>query len=227
MVYRIDWKHFLLHAIDHFSRDDLVHMNYVIVSAKIRNTGTMSTVVRLNDLYPTNEIIVNYSENHSRDYLKRAMFGLYDQIAEDVPKTFYDVFINTLIAHIDVMIVCAKVQDDFENQYVDVLCEYLKKRYGIDVIDLNKLFTDGCVGPIYLDRDEVWNKAVDIRRAAGHDMIKSYESSQDGREYLLRKMSKKDKLCKLKELGIHVTKGDLSKLDELLMDAWVKDESGS
>ena len=55
-------------------------------------------------------------------------------------------------------------------------------------------------------------------------MIKSMSTTRDGRLKLISRMSKKDKIEKLKELGIKVTSVDKNNLDELLIDGWVNDD---
>ena len=94
----------------------------------------------------------------------------------------------------------------------------------IEVIDLNRLFSKGSVGPIYIDRDDIWDKAVDIRRAAGKDQIKALESTSGGRLKLLGMMKKKNKIKKIEELGIMITSYNEKDIDSILMDAWVNDE---
>ena len=133
-----------------------------------------------------------------------------------------DVIYKTFIVHIkyhrDLMIVC----DRIENDYIDVLCKFLKKRYALECIDLNKLFSEGHIGPIYIDRKEMDNRAVDIRRIATKKLEASLETTRDGRMSILSKMDTKGKLKKLKDLGISAKKTD--NLDSLLIDAWVEND---
>ena len=60
-------------------------------------------------------------------------------------------FIAPLKAHQDIVFVC----DKDENMILDILFEYVHDKTEIEVIDLNKLFTDGQIGPLYLDWDEI------------------------------------------------------------------------
>ena len=46
MLYRIDYDHFLLHMIDHFTYDELMHMYYVILSSKIMNGNRSDHVTK-------------------------------------------------------------------------------------------------------------------------------------------------------------------------------------
>ena len=229
MIYRIDIQHFISHAIDHFTAEELAHFQYAIVSAVIKNNSRVSNVVRINDLYPLAEIVMAYSECNDKSIMEKMYMDYLcpnnsnDNIMDkkSMDYLFYKTFVNPLILHTDIMIVC----DMKENDYIDVICKVLQKQYLIDVIDLNKLFTEGRVGSIYIDRDAIWDKAVDIRIEAGKDQLRALESTSDGRLMILqRMMKKKDKIKKIKELGINVTENKEEDLDKILMDAWVNDE---
>lgn len=223
MLYRIDLQHFLSHAIDYFTRNELAHCQYVIISAKIANTSTCDTVVKRNNLYPTTDIVIAYEEYKNKSILEKMYM---DFLKIDGPKdnwlanVIYTTFVNPVINHQDVVIVC----DQVENDYIDVLCKYLHRDFALECIDLNKLFSEGKVDGIYLDRDKVWDRAVDIRRTAGKEQFNALASTRDGRLGLLAKMTKKNKVDKLKELGIEVSKRDMGDLDKILMDAWVNDD---
>lgn len=220
MIYRIDIQHFLTHAIDHFTSDDLIHFQYAIVSAKINNGRSVANTVKMNELYPSPEIIMEYEEYKDKEILEKMYFDMLDNgdiCKEDSANLFYNVFVNTLLNHYDVMILC----DECENDYIDCLVKYLDKKFSIEVIDLNQLFIKGRVNGIYIDREKIWDKAVDIRRLAGKQMMKSLSQTRDGRLKLLEKMSTKDKIEKCKEIGIEVSKKDKKELDAILIDEWV------
>lgn len=224
MLYRINYQHFLTHMIDHFTREELTHMQYAIISAKIRVGGRVLNVSKINQLYPTAEIVTTYAEYNDKKILEKMYTDMLlpnkknDEDNNWLSNIIYKVFINTILHHQDVVILCDKSEDD----YIDILCKILKNKFALEVIDLNELFTKGQVGPLYIDRDKIWNKAVDIRRAAGKEQLKTLESSYDGRQKLLGLMSRKDKIEKLKELGIKVTASDKKDLDKLLMEEWVE-----
>lgn len=225
MIYRIDLQHFLTHAIDHFSSDYLTHFQYAIISAAIRNGNRVSNVVKINELYPTTEIISAYAEYKDKSIMEKMYTELLvpPKNAKNgdywAANTIYKTFINPLMKHFDIVILC----DEKENDYIDVLCKILKKYFSIDVIDLNELFREGKVGPIYIDRNKIWDKAVDIRRQAGKEMISALESTKDGRLKLINMWNKKEKIHKLKSLGITVTESDMNNLDQLLIDEWVNE----
>lgn len=227
MIYRIDIQHFLTHAIDHFTRDDLVHFQYAIISAAILNGNRATNVAKINELYPTTDIILAYEEYKDKKILEK----MYSELILP-PKnaksgdywaanSIYKTFINPLMKHHDIVILC----DEKENDYIDVLCKLLKKHYSLEVIDLNQLFKEGRVGSIYIDRDEINDKAVDIRRQAGKEMIEAMASTKDGKLRLIQMWNKKEKIAKLKSLGIKVTQSDMKNLNEILIDEWVNNDN--
>lgn len=228
MIYRIDMQHYLSHAIDYFTAEELTHFQYAIISSIIKNQGTSLNVVKINELYPLPEIIIEYNEYKDisimkkmyKDFLSPEKSNDMGMNKNQMANIFYRTFINTLNNHVDIMIVC----DITENVYIDVICSILKKDYNIEVIDLNKLFSEGRIGPIYIDRDKIWDKCVDIRIQAAKDMNRAMESSSEGRERLLGMMTKKEKIKKIKELGINITSYDKKDIDYILMNAWVNDE---
>lgn len=228
MIYRIDIQHFLGHAIDYFTPEELTHFQYAIISAAVKNNSKVSNVVKVSELFPLPEIVISYNEHKDksimekmyRDFLLPEADNDMGLTKKHMANVFYNTFINTLINHHDVVIVC----DQCENDYIDVICKLLKEHFDIEVIDLNELFTKGRIGPIYIDRKEIWDHAVDIRRAAGDDMRRALESSVDGRMKLLDMMTKKQKIKKLKEIGIDITSTKNEDLNALLMSAWVNDE---
>lgn len=223
-------KHFLTHAIDYFSYEELIHMQYAIISAKIRNGGRNMNVAKINDLYPEPEIIITYEEYKDKDMMEKMYFDFLDPSEEDKIKikkggsyfiynSIYKVFINNLMQHKDIVIIC----DENENDYIDVFCKYLKKRFEIDTIDLNELFKTGHVGPIYIDRKRIMDKSVEIRRSCGRDQIEALSSTSEGREKLISMMSKKEKIKKLKAFGIDPTDEDKKNINEILLKAWNED----
>lgn len=227
MIYRIDIQHYLNHAIDHFTRDELVHMQYAIFSAKINNGGrSANNMTKVLDLYPQAHIIENYAEYQDKkifekmymDQLCGGTKGLreYDSIINQI----YQIFIVPLKLHQDIVILC----DEHENLYVDVFCKFLKKQYFIDVIDLNTLFKEGSIGPIYIDREKINHKTVDIARDAAREQMRLLSSTKDGRLKLISMMNKKDMIAKLKEIGITVNKSDMKDLEKILIEEWVNNE---
>lgn len=227
MVYRIDIQHFLTHAIDHFTRDELAHFQYAIVSAKVKNGSRAPNVAKIAEIYPSPEVVIAYAEYKDKKILeKMQMEELNSQRDPEtgndpISNRIYETFVNPLLKHHDIVIIC----DQLENDYIDVICKYLKKNFEIEVIDLNELFTKGRIGSIYIDRDEIWDKAVDVRRSANKMKYKFLESSRDGKLKLLGIMTKKQKIAKLKELGINVTDADKKNLDKLLIDEWVENDN--
>lgn len=238
MIFRIDIQHFLNNMIDYFTKEELLHFQYAIISAKIRNQGRCQNVVKLNDLYPDSDTIIAYNDYKDKEIAKKMYRDMLETVEQEYAhKTsdvrwadfaIYKAFVNPIESHYDVIILC----DQLENIWIDEFCAYLKDHFSIEVINLNELFSKGEIGSIYIDRKKIANKAVDVRRAAAIRAKESLESSRDGRLRLVTKiMSKKEKIQKLKELGIRVTENDKDNLDALLIDSWVdeldSDDNGS
>lgn len=222
MIYRIDLQHFLTHAIDHFTLEQLTHFQYAIISAKINNGRSVMNTEKINELYPTPDIVISYDEYKDDKILEKMYFEMLEEKGNKdyMARIIYQTFINPLMKHFDIMIIC----DEKENPYITCLCKYLHENFSIDVIDLNELFTTGHTGAIYIDRDKIWDKAVDIRRTAGKEMIKTLEQSRDGKLKLLNQMNKKEKIEKCKELGIKINKSDIKDIDKILIDDWVEND---
>ncbi len=212
--------------IDYFSYEELMHFQYLIMSAKIPFGGRIPNGAKAHALWPPPEIAIELADNPNPKIFEKEYHAFLDS-SETGGSTnvtwgggfIYKTFINPYLNHVDILIIC----DEKEQYITDALCSYLKKNYKLETIDLNQLFKTGHVGEIYIDRNLTRDKAVDIRRAAGNDMIRALEGTREGRLKVLSMMSKKDKLKKLKELGITVTDKDKDRLDALLIDAWVDD----
>ena len=226
MIYRIDIQHFLGEMIDHFSYDDLMSMQYCIISAAIPNGGRMANVVKMSDLYPTVEATIAWADTHDKELLKQMYIDeltkkLDNRETNPFLTSMYQCFVKPLLDHYNVLIIC----DELENPYIDLLAEYVKKEFAIEIIDLNELFKTGRVGPIYIDRKEIRNKAVDIRRGAVRDEVRTLASSVDGKRMLISKMSKKKKLKELERYGIKIHPGDDDDIDQILLEEWCAEDN--
>lgn len=218
MLYRIDFEHFLTHFIDYFTAEEISSCNYIIVGTVPNNGRSSTNLVKLNELYPEIDTLLKYSETSSMEILR----GEYLEHLKDpnIVTIIYHAFINNVLNHVPIILICRAE----ENMFVDILLEHLKDAYHIESINLNELFRVGHIGPIHINYDEIHDRTVDIRRASGKEMIRSYESTKGGRAKLLTMMDTKYKIKKCKELGIKISKADIKNLDEILMDAWVEEE---
>lgn len=217
--------------IDYFDLEDIYHFQYIILSAGIPNqgmltasTGDSCVVAKLSNLYPEAEIITAYAEHHDKKILEKMYMDQLDTSKSGndwVGRIILKGIAEPLLNHFDVVIVCKEE----ENDYVDVLCKFLHKKFAIDVIDLNELFREGRVGPIYIDRKEIRDNIVDVRRDAVRNEHEAMASTRDGRlKLVVNVMKKKDKIKKLHELGISVKNESEEQLNRMLIDAWVEDE---
>lgn len=227
MLYRIDIQHFITHAIDHFTLEELTSMQYAIISAAVKNTSKCVNVAKVSKLYPTTDIVASYVEHQDKKIMEKMYIDLLTPEVESgkdityVDGAVYDYILTPVLNNQNVVIVC----DRSENVYIDVLCKLLKKRYKIEAIDLNELFSKGRVGSIYIDKQQIRNSVVDIRRASNMKKKAELEQTTDGRLKLIYEiMTKKDKIKKLKELGINVSSNDMKDIDKILEDVWVYDD---
>lgn len=223
MIYRIDYQHFLTHMIDHFTFDEILSIQYCLISVKVSNTSKLLTVNKCGHFFPTTDMILCYEETKNKEILEEMYMDLLLPKDNKLKKqsganSLYTTFINPLLHHVDICIVC----DEVENDYIDCFCNILQKEYAIEVINLNELFKKGFIHPITINREKIWDKAVDIRKLAGNRQIDELKATYDGRMRLLNViMDKKSKLHALKELGIDVDKNTKEKeLNQLLIEAW-------
>ena len=220
MIFRIDKRHFLTHAIDFFTLEELYSFQYLIISANVACSNACLNCAKANDLYPDVETIEEYNTTGDKSILEKMYFDMlnpkkgYDIGPGRYSILIYQLFINPLEKHYNIMIVC----DEKENDYIDVLCKYLKKKYTIEVIDLNQLFTKGHVGPIYIDFDQIRDRAVDIRREAVNEEKRSLSQTRDGKAKIIDQMSKKQKLKMLKNYGVTLNDDTRKDMDSILLE---------
>ena len=73
MLFRIDYDHFLLHMIDHFTYDELVGMYYVMITSKLNNVGREPNhVIKCSAVYPPYGILNEWLETNNDEVFKRA-----------------------------------------------------------------------------------------------------------------------------------------------------------
>lgn len=232
MFYRIDYQHFLMFAIDYFTRNELSHMQYVIISSIVTCSNTANNCVKVNNLYPDADAVADYAINGDKDIFRRKYFDQLcpksikdkhgkEQSSNPYTVTIYKCIINPMInLHYNVCLVCDKT----ENFYIDILCDYIAKTFHIEVIDLNQLFDKGKVGKIHINRGDIRDAAVDIRRAAALDEWRNMATTVDGKARLIAEMDKKTKIRQLKKYGVRVTNKDLDHLDRLLLEEWCAED---
>lgn len=224
MVYRIDLQHFLTHAIDYFSYDDLMGFQYCIISSVVKSQARISNMAKINMLYPNSDDIIQYYDDQNIDLFrkryKHMLVGDKDDRINSLLPLLYNTFVQPTLNHHSVLIVC----DQSENYYIDVLCDVLNDQFAIEVANLNDLFTKGRLGSVYIDRDEIHDRAVDMRRMSATISYREKALTVDGRASLLESMKPAAMKQKLKELGINVNKSDKKHLKEMLMESWVNDE---
>lgn len=227
MLYRINYKNFLTYAIDYFTRDELAGINYIIISAKVRNNGKATNVLKNNELYPTIEAGEVYDSTKDLDILEKiyrdSLFSDENIEAgyvnnESWGYTALYKILHPVLQNKPVMLICDSESN--EDAYVDVICRILKKEFSLDAINLNQLFTTGHVGPYRIDLDKIHDKSVKIARSITQQAIRDKASTKEGRRELISQMSKKEKLKNLKKFGVKLTDRDMENIDQILLDEW-------
>jgi hypothetical protein len=222
--------------IDYFTKDELLHFQYLVLSAKVisldggtseklgdweevTNRGKVMNVQKLSSVfYPTSDTIIEYAETGNKEvFEKMYMNELFPKDNNDCLLTMYRSIIDPVVKHNDVII----INDMHENDIIDVFCKAIKKKFSLDTIDLNELFSKGSIEEMIIDINKVKDKSVDIRIMSAKEKEKLLEQTADGRLELLNMMNSFDKKRKLKKLGIKFNKND--DLDVLLTEAWVND----
>lgn len=227
MIYRIDYEHFLTHMIDYFTFEEIINFQYAIISAGIKNNGRLQQCAKLSLLYPDPDVLDVYIQYNDLNLFEKSYFEYLDPNREDlenikkgysyfVHNAIFKAFVIPLKQHQDILIMCMKE----ENFIIDVFCKYLEKRFKIEVIDLNELFIKGSIGPIYIDREKIYKANKSIKQSCFNERVRELESTSDGRMKLIKDMSKKEKIEKLKEFGIDPVGEDLNNLDNLLFNIW-------
>lgn len=227
MLYRIDYDKFLLHMIDHFTREELLHMQFIIISTIVKNGGHAENVIKCLGLAPTSDVTVLTYETDDMDVIRKAYLDELDSddpiVRSEMNGQYLKYILNPVELHHDVCIVC----DKKEHKYIDVFCEFIKKEFGLDTIDLNELFTKGRVGSMRIDRDEIHDRCVDIRRASVKRYHDSMSTTREGRTKLVYEiMDKKDKIKLLDKYGITPTSTKTADLNEMLRDVYIDEIEG-
>lgn len=222
MLYRIDYDRFLLHMIDHFTREEILHMSFLVISGSVMNSGHADNVTKCLDLFPSADVIEATHGIEDMDIIRKAYLSELNP-TEPITKSsmaalYYKYILNPIELHHDVCIICAKT----ENKYIDVLCEFLKDEFDLEAINLNTLFTKGRVGPLYIDLDRIHDNCVDYRRKSVKALRDSMNTTREGRTKLVYKiMNKKAKIKLLDSYGITPTSTKTKDLNEMLQEVYI------
>lgn len=216
MLYRIDYEHFLLHAIDYFTRKELISINYIIISGNIFNTDKMPTVTRQVSLYPSSELINKYLANKNLDLFKQEYFYELD----NVDNIIYSNLIKPLINNYEPIFIICRIKENF---IIDALIEFIHNKYKIDCIDLNKLFINGELSLIDYDQDKIKKVFKETEARVAKDWINMQKETKEGRKQLIKSMSDKVKAKLIKKLGYNTNKISKSEYDDILTNDWVNE----
>lgn len=208
--------------IDYFTAEELSDLQYLIISAGIRRgddrhildaRGILANVVKVNDLYPTTELIADYGAYGDIQLFRKSYFHELHQTENII----YRSIIGPILHYHHNMVIICKEDEDY---FIDVLVQYLNKEFAMKTIDLNELFINGETSIFYIDKKQVHDHCVQLTRTAAKEQYMSLSSTKDGREYLIDKMDKDTKIKKLKELGVTVGKIGNKEATQLLIETW-------
>lgn len=226
MLYRITQRNFIMYAIDYFTKEELLNMKYIIISAMVQNSGRSNNVTKMNNLYPSVDMIEEHSIGNNDNLEKQystLIFGEEEGI--DINGTAVSdiyVIVQLVLEGAPVMLVCGdKGEEDY---FMDILCNIIEKRFSLETINLNKFFTEGHIDPYHINQNKIHNKLVPIRRMIIKAKFRDKSSSRDGKAELISKMTKKQKLKYLKRFGLDHIDPDDKSIDEILLEAWCEND---
>lgn len=222
MLYRINHKNFLLHAIDWLPLEQLYQFQYAVISVRLPNGGRAPNVGRLPFLWPISDATVAWETTQDREAMREIFLAHLrtddPELHRDIENQVYQALLNPIDRHVDVLLYCHEDEDPI----MDVICEFLEKDYHLKAIDLNQLFTTGHAGPYKIDLNKIHDKAVDVRRWASEDMKRAMASTYDGKMQVIAKMTKKEKRKKFDELAIDPKFIPKHLWDKVLLEEWDK-----
>lgn len=214
--------------IDWFDYPIMTSIYWVVLSYEIGWTGRNNKVWKPSSdnggIFPPGSIIDYYDE--TRDYAtSKKMYWDYLMKREnelDIPCAVADIYKHVIAPtkhHCNVCIVYTEP----ETWVCDALGEFIKDKFAVEMVDLDHLFKHGWVKGFYLDLELIREKSSEIELTSKlldiHDKIQT----SSGRAELMSKMSKKEKIKLLKDLGIKASKSD--DVDRMLTEAWVQSDS--
>lgn len=222
MIYRIDFQTFLLHGIDYFTREELMDMKYMLVTLKLMNGGAVrDKVTKYIDVVPNN-IVGEFDPNTEKEKFRRAYLSMlkernYIDETLSITASIYKNILHPLVNHEDRMLMC----DQTENYMLDIFCEFLKDKFNVDVINLNKLLLEGDHDTVKYKYQHYKNLCHKIHKEVADQYSRDQCSTSKGRKKILKKWSSDQKARQLKMLGVNAKKYNKKDYDKILTDLWV------
>ncbi|MBD5583934.1 MAG: hypothetical protein HDQ88_02545 [Clostridia bacterium] len=225
MLYCIDYEHFMVDMIDFFTKEEILSFIYLNTSVIIPNQQSNYSA-KLMFMVPSSDSEYYISENNNEKmadelYYQQLLDGVNNPYrSENTRNMWYKSMLGPLRNHQNVMMMCLRS----EMHYMKVLCKFIKEQFGVETIDLNKLFTEGRVGDMVIDFRDFKGRTKDLRDGWKEDnrrerMITA--QTYDGRKKLMNDMSKKEKIKQLELIGVSYIPKDEDEIDALLMESWV------
>ena len=196
-------KQFLEHFVPKNKSKIVLGTQYVIISRRIKSMKNRKSVVTANFLYPNNSILSEYTVDSDSD----AFFDAYiDQLSDNIP------FLATLIKGVikdkyNIVFMCTKAEEKLG--YFDALRYFIESTFKFPIYTYKKDKIEKSKYDKY-DKKKILKKCNKILKNAQKSQLDRMESCIEGRRKLASKMSKKEMIKKLKEIGV-VGIGSMSK----------------
>ena len=225
MLYCIDYEHFMVDMIDFFTREEILSFIYIDISVRTPHDQSNYSA-KVMAFVPSSEsefYMAEHSDEKVADdmYYEQLSFGLNtpdrDQNTRHI---WYKFILGPLRDHANVMLMCLRP----EMHYMKTLCKFIKNEFGIDTINLNKLFTDGHVGNLVIDFKELKDRTRDIKTSWKEHNILQRSMDVNGRRELMKDMTKKEKIKQLKAVGVSYIPKSEEEIDALLTESWVNNQ---
>lgn len=225
MLYCIDYEHFMVDMIDFFTKEEILSFIYLNTSVIIPDHESNYSV-KLMYMVPSSDSEYYISEKDDKKmadelYYQQLLNGVNTPYrGENTRHMWYKYLLGPLRNHQNVMMMCLRR----EMHYMDVLCKFIKEEFGVETINLNKLFTEGRVGDLVIDFHEFKDRTKDLRdswKEHNHQERMIAAQTYDGRLNLMQDMSKKEKIKQLELIGVSYIPKDEDEIDALLMESWV------
>lgn len=226
MVGRITYKNFLMYFIDYFELDEIKSFYYLLISAAIPNERLNENVVKVWDLYPSSELVMMLDDSNGNIIIDESRYENfkkeYFKELDESKNVIYKSILSPILHHNSNFMI---VSSEKESMIIDALCEYLKKKFKLPIINLDELFEKGETDVFYIDKHKMHNAAVSLAREVSHNQVEGLKKTEEGRKRLLTKMNEKELRRLLKELDIRVSKNtSMSELIKLANENWVYNE---
>lgn len=184
---------------------------YVLVSSMIRKSGRYENQVvnAATALYPSERLIIDYSDYTDPDYCNQYM----EQLKRDAKP-----FLASLISYVldnDATVVFLCSEKEWKRRYLKLIRKFVKEEFGFHIYDYKKV-KSGKEKTVEIDESAVYDRCQHILKKAQKEQKERMLSSNKGREKYFKELSKSDLKKELKKRGVYIEGMDKSEMIETL-----------